>query len=80
VNLGEQKMDKAELSVIGIVEWFNNKKGFGFIRKDDVDYFVHYKSIQSRGFKTLREGQNVKFTPQQTERGMVANDVYVLNS
>ena len=46
----------------GTVKWFNEQKGFGFIQMDDGgDIFVHYSAIQTRGFRTLREGQRVAF-------------------
>ncbi|MGD9033891.1 MAG: cold shock domain-containing protein, partial [Desulfobacteraceae bacterium] len=44
----------------GIVKWFSNKKGYGFIEQDDgPDIFVHYSSIDMQGFKTLRGGDRV---------------------
>ncbi len=50
----------------GKVKWFDERKGFGFIETDGGgDVFVHYKSIQSGGFKTLQEGQRVSFDIQQ---------------
>lgn len=48
----------------GLVKWFNESKGFGFITPDNgsKDVFVHFSAIQSGGFKTLNEGQKVEFT------------------
>ena len=48
----------------GLVKWFNESKGFGFITPDNgsKDVFVHFSAIQSGGFKTLSEGQKVEFT------------------
>ena len=43
----------------GIVKWFNDTKGYGFIASEGRDLFVHYKSINSGGFKTLKEGQQI---------------------
>src|SRR5678816_1099791 len=51
---------------LGKVKWFNNKKGFGFIeRASGGDVFVHYSAILSDGYKTLKEGDSVKFTITQ---------------
>ena len=60
----------------GVVKWFNAAKGYGFISrtgKDDV--FVHYSSIQSDGFKTLNEGQNVEFSVEKGDKGWQATNV-----
>ena len=63
----------------GIVKWFNERKGYGFIQQDTVpDVFVHYSSIQSTGFKTLADGQRVSFDVEENERGPVAKNVNIL--
>ncbi len=60
----------------GKVKWFDERKGFGFIEKDGGgDVFVHYKSIQAGGFKTLLEGQRVSFDVQQGKKGPAAENV-----
>ena len=60
----------------GKVKWFNERKGFGFIETDGGgDVFVHYKSIQAGGFKTLEEGQRVSFDIQQGDKGPAAENV-----
>ena len=60
----------------GVVKWFSEKKGFGFIsQKDGPDVFVHYSSIVGQGFKTLAEGQKVSFEVEQRDRGPVAKNV-----
>lgn len=60
----------------GKVKWFNERKGFGFIETDGGgDVFVHYKSIQAGGFKTLEEGQRVSFDIQQGNKGPAAENV-----
>jgi CspA family cold shock protein len=63
--------------ITGTVKWFNSKKGFGFITRDDGqgDVFVHFSAIQSRGFKTLEEGQKVEFEIAQDEKGPKATNV-----
>ncbi len=56
--------------VKGTVKWFNEKKGFGFIsREDGDDVFVHHTSIEGEGFKTLTEGQSVEFEIQDGPKG-----------
>ncbi len=65
-------------SVIGKVKWFNEKKGFGFIEQNDVDYFAHYSHIVGPGFKNLTEGQEVKFIPVKGPKGFQATDISVV--
>lgn len=63
----------------GKVKWFNAEKGFGFIeREDGDDVFVHFLAIQSEGFKTLEEGQDVEFEIVEGERGPQAANVSAL--
>lgn len=62
--------------VIGKVKWFNNEKGYGFIDYiEGGDIFVHYTNIKQDGFKTLNEGQMVKFDLVRTEKGLQAINV-----
>lgn len=61
----------------GTVKWFNNAKGFGFITGEsfDGDVFVHFRSIQGEGFRTLNEGEEVEFTLTEGPKGLQAEDV-----
>lgn len=60
----------------GIVKWFNDKKGYGFIQqRDGRDLFVHFSSINMSGFKTLNEGDRVSFEVEETDRGPQAKNV-----
>ena len=62
----------------GIVKWFNESKGFGFISQTEgEDVFVHFRSIAESGFKTLVEGQSVQFDIEQGEKGLAATNVVV---
>ncbi|KMY52987.1 MULTISPECIES: cold-shock protein [Bacillus] len=60
----------------GKVKWFNSEKGFGFIeREDGEDVFVHFSAIQTEGYKTLDEGQEVTFDVEEGQRGLQAANV-----
>ncbi len=60
----------------GTVKWFNDSKGYGFIQHPEgQDIFVHFSAIQSDGFRTLAEGEEVEFEIQQTDRGLQAANV-----
>jgi len=60
----------------GKVKWFNEKKGFGFIEQEGgPDLFVHYSAIDSEGFKTLNEDDEVSFEVVESERGPKAHGV-----
>ena len=63
----------------GTVKWFSDQKGFGFIEQDDgQDLFVHHTGINSSGFKTLHEGQRVRFEIETSEKGPKATNVEIL--
>jgi len=60
----------------GVVKWFNAEKGYGFISiQGEDDVFVHFSAIQSEGFKTLEEGQEVRFEVVQGAKGPQASNV-----
>ncbi|KAL9098380.1 MAG: hypothetical protein Q9163_005951 [Psora crenata] len=60
----------------GTVKWFSDEKGFGFITpQEGPDLFVHFRAIQSTGFKTLKEGQKVTFVAAQGPKGLQAEEV-----
>ncbi|ODN30446.1 cold shock domain-containing protein [Fervidobacterium thailandense] len=60
----------------GTVKWFDSKKGYGFITKEDgEDIFVHFSAIQMDGFRTLKEGDRVEFEVQKGQKGPQAANV-----
>ena len=67
-------------SQTGTVKWFNDAKGFGFITQDGggEDLFVHFRSIESSGFKSLQEGQKVTYVAVKGQKGMQADQVTVI--
>ncbi len=67
---------------VGTVKWFNDSKGFGFIKleTDASDVFVHYSQIQGDGFRTLEEGQSVEFELRDGPKGRFAQAVTKVTS
>jgi len=60
----------------GVVKWFSEKKGFGFIEQESgEDLFVHHSAINMPGFKTLEEGDKVSFEMEESDRGLKAKNV-----
>lgn len=65
---------------VGVVKWFNNTKGYGFItRPEGDDVFVHFRAIRGEGHRTLTDGQRVEFNIVQGQKGLQAEDVVVIN-
>jgi cold shock protein len=63
----------------GVVKWFNDRKGYGFIEQEDgPDVFVHFSGINGAGFKTLQEGDRVTFEIEQGAKGPAAVNVTVV--
>ena len=63
----------------GVVKWFNDQKGYGFIEQEDgPDVFVHHSAINSTGFRSLKEGDRVTFDIEQGQKGPAAANVTVV--
>ncbi|WP_315043296.1 cold-shock protein [Faucicola mancuniensis] len=61
----------------GVVKWFNDSKGFGFIQRESTgeDIFVHFRAIQGEGYRSLRENQKVEFIVTEGQKGLQAEEV-----
>jgi CspA family cold shock protein len=64
----------------GQVKWFNEQRGYGFIQRDggEKDVFVHFSAVQGDGFKTLKEGQKVRFEVENAPKGPQAKNVQII--
>jgi CspA family cold shock protein len=75
----DEEEDANDDRELGSVKWFNVSKGFGFItRENGDDVFVHFRNIRGRGHRSLSEGQKVRFTVRESEKGLQAEDVSVV--
>lgn len=64
------------MSQSGVVKWFNNSKGYGFLTDENgADVFVHFSAIQSEGYKTLKQGDKVEFDSVEGDKGLQAVNV-----
>jgi len=69
------------MELTGTVKWFSKEKGYGFITRDDNkgDVFVHFSAIKQEGFKTLNQGQKVKFEVEEDVKGPKAKNVVIIS-
>lgn len=78
-NQENQRKKGGVIMANGIVKWFSDQKGYGFIEQEDgPDVFVHHTGINGSGFKTLREGDRVTFDIEQGTKGPAAVNVTVV--
>ena len=73
---------KGDLMQTGVVKWFNNAKGYGFILSDDahIDIFAHYSAIDMEGYRTLKAGQCVAFETVDGAKGLHASNIRLLET
>lgn len=76
----QSKMKTSVARLTGTVKWFAEKKGYGFIQRDDGegDLFVHYSELEGKGYRSLQEGQRVEFEIANGKKGLKAVQVVVL--
>lgn len=65
----------------GVVKWFNDAKGYGFVQRDNggADVFVHFRAIQSDGYRSLKEGERIEFVVTEGDKGQQAEEVTKLD-
>ena len=69
----------SEELVSGVVKWFNDAKGYGFLQQENgPDVFVHFRAINGSGRKTLKEGQSVTFNVTEGQKGLQAENVTIV--
>lgn len=75
----DDEEDENDGREVGSVKWFNVSKGFGFItRENGDDVFVHFRNIRGRGHRSLNEGQKVRFSVRESDKGLQAEDVSIV--
>lgn len=75
----KERNQKMSIRAKGTVKWFNDSKGFGFIKQDQGDdVFVHFRAISGNGHRSLKEGQRVEFTITQGQKGLQADNVNII--
>jgi len=77
INTVEKEKKECWMRISGTVKWFNDRKGFGFLAREDgeKDCFVHFSSIQGDGYRSLREGEKVEFDVVDGDKGPAAENV-----
>lgn len=77
--VGSRAGKEVEYVAEGVVKWFSNEKGYGFISQSDgEDVFVHFSAISGEGYKSLEEGQQVEFDVTEGPKGKQASNVRAL--
>ena len=75
-RVAEERVAEEQTLEIGVVKWFNNAKGWGFLcRQDGSEVFVHYSQLEGDGYRTLTQGQEVRFVLRTGPRGHFAERV-----
>lgn len=59
----------------GVVKWFSDQRGYGFVLSAGKEYFIHFKEIQCQGYKSVKEGDRVRFEPVRSPRGWSAKSI-----